>query len=149
MDWTEKRQLNPEKPDKGDRQISHSLIKRQEMHRAKNKGQFVLQGRGLVKAGGTLRVDFGPKPVTCPRLHLAPSPRVQSLFHRSAETTNCVRGDGSQTELRQTVAIQETTCLCEPASPHHCLPCVRIKGPMVHFCPSSLQYVTRKQTQCF
>lgn len=76
-----------------------------------------------------------PSQVTCPCLHLALSQRVQSLFHWSAKTTDFVRGDGSQTELRQTVAIWETTDLCEPASPHHCLPCASIKGPIFHFCP--------------
>lgn len=62
------------------------------------------------------------------------SPVSESLFHWSVKATDSVRGDGGQTKLRQTVAIWETTVLCVPAPPHHCLPCVRIKGPIFHFC---------------
>lgn len=96
----------------------------------------------------TIRVDLSPRPVPCPCLHLALSHRVRSQLHWSVQATDSVRGDGGQTVLRQTVAIWETTVLYEPASPHHCLPYVRIKRPIFHFCPLEFSWETLEFTVC-
>lgn len=81
----------------------------------------------------TLRVNYSPRPVPCPGLHLASSHRAWSLLHWSVKATESVRGTGGQTEVRQTAAIWESTVSCVPALPHHCLPCLRIKGPIFSF----------------
>lgn len=52
------------------------------------------------------------RPVPCPRLHLAVSQRAWSPFHRSIKATDSVRGDGGQTEVRQTIHLGGERLIC-------------------------------------
>lgn len=100
-----------------------------------NRGQFVMQRSGpgqswTLRAAGALPISafsFVPE-------SLEAVPPVNE-GHR-------LRGDSGQSEIRQAVTIWEGSLSSVPALPHHCLPWLRIQGPIFSF--SSTGILMRK-----